>query len=142
MKKSGLLFNMVLLPVQKLLPLVLKYLDFLGKKKTSTAVMTSHMNFQPSLVLIHCYKPNSPYGWSPEDAISIDCRELEPWPKKKSPLGLWASSDLGIVDNLLLQLLLGQLGLQKRPTTSLQRVKTPLTSVLDMALNNLMVRLK
>ena len=35
-----------------------------------------------------------------------------------------------------------RLGLQKTPTVSLQRVKTPLTSVLDITLNNLMVRLQ
>ena len=34
----------------------------------------------------------------------------------------------------------GQLGLQNTPTASLQRGKTSLTSVLDMMLNNLMVR--
>ena len=33
-----------------------------------------------------------------------------------------------------------QLGLQNTLTASLQRDKTPLTSVLDMTLNNLMVR--
>ena len=34
------------------------------------------------------------------------------------------------------------LGLQKIPTDSLQRGKIPATSVLDMTLNNLMVRLQ
>ena len=35
-----------------------------------------------------------------------------------------------------------QLGLQKTPTASLQRSKTPPMSVLDMTQNNLMVRLQ
>ena len=37
--------------------------------------------------------------------------------------------------------LISRLGLQKTPTASPQRGKTPRTSVLDMTLNNLMVRL-
>ncbi len=35
-----------------------------------------------------------------------------------------------------------QLGLRNTPTTFLQKDKTPPTSVLDMTLNNLMVRLQ
>ena len=37
-------------------------------------------------------------------------------------------------------ILSSQLGVENTPTASLQRGKTPLTSVLDMRLNNLMLR--